>query len=82
MIHIRRDHKIILILYQLQESVIHRLWRIHVPVDVNIAAPVRPVFLQRVIRIKAPGIHIVEIIFFLKIRKVLFESFSTVYKAR
>ena len=39
-------------------GVIHRLGRILIAIDVNIAAPVSPVFFQRRIRIKAAGVHI------------------------
>ena len=45
-IHICRDHKIVRILHQPQKLPIHRLWRVHIAVDPNVAAPVCPVFFR------------------------------------
>lgn len=38
--------EIILSADQVIENVIYRCWRIHIPIDVNVAAPVSPVFFQ------------------------------------
>ena len=66
-IYIRCQHKIVLVPHQFQQLLIHRFRCIHVTVDIDITAPVRPVFFQRLIRIKTAGIHIREIIFRRKI---------------
>ena len=57
-IHVGRDNKIIFVLYQLQKVLIDRLGRIHIAVDVDIPAPIRPMLLRRGKGIKAAGVHI------------------------
>ena len=81
-IHVGGQDKIILFLKQLKQRFIYGLRRVHIAVDIDITTPVRPVFLQRIIGIKATGIHIMEAVFFLKIRKIHPEAFPAVGEAR
>ena len=76
MVHIGSQYKIVLILHQIQQSFIYICRSRLIPVQVNIPAPERPVFLQSVIRIKPSGIHIVKSVLFLKVRKMLLEPLS------
>ena len=68
MIDIGRDHKIILPLHEFQQPFIHRIAGRAVPVQLNIPAPIGPVFLQRIKWVKSAGIHILKSI---RIREIL-----------
>ena len=45
MIHICRQYKIILLFHQIIQVLIYRFWRIHISIDIDISAPICPVFL-------------------------------------
>ena len=77
-VYIGGQHKIVLVLYQLQKGIIDRFGGIHIAVDVDIPAPVSPVFFQRGIWIKAAGVHIPDAVLCCKIRKILLKSFSVI----
>ena len=57
-IYIGCDHKIVFLLHQMEKLVIYGFRRIRIAIDIDIPAPVRPVFLRRVVRIESAGIHI------------------------
>ena len=81
-IHICCQHKIIFFFYQIIQFFIHRLWRILIAIEINIPAPVCPVFFLRLIWIKSTGIHIRKSIFFSKIRKILCKPLPVIHKSR
>lgn len=80
-VNIRGDDKIIFVLYQLQKIIVDRFWSIHIAVDVNIAAPIRPMLLRRNKWIKTSGIHILDTVLFRKVGKVFFKPFSGIDKS-
>ena len=80
-IHIGGQYKIVLVLNQCQKFLIDRKWSIYIAVDVDVSAPIRPMLLRRGKRIKATGVHIVEAVFFLKVRKVFLKAFAAVGEA-
>ena len=80
-VHIGGEHKIIFILYQLQQILVHRLGRVAIAVEENKPAPVGPMLLQGGKWIKSPGIHIVKTVFFFKVGKITMELFSAISKA-
>ena len=69
-VYISSKNKIILIFYQFQQIFINRSGCILIAVDINIAAPICPVLIQGLKRIKAAGVHIGKAIFSNKIGKV------------
>ena len=75
-VHIGSQYKIVLILHQIQQTLIYIYRSRLIPVQVDIPTPECPVFLQSIIRIKTSGIHIVKSILFLKVRKMLLEPLS------
>ena len=77
-VYIGCKHKIILVLHQLQKVMVNRLWGIQIAVDIDIPAPVRPVFFQAAKGIKAAGIHITKAVFLNKIPEMLLEAFAGV----
>ncbi len=80
-IHIGAEHKIIFVFDQLQQLFVNRFGRIHIAVDVDIAAPVRPFFLQAVEGEKARGVHVLKAVGFDKIGKMLCKTRAAVRKA-
>ena len=82
MVYICRQHKIVQLPHDLKQLIVDRFGRILIAVDVNIAAPVRPMLLQCPVRIKSCRIHILKTIFFYKICKIVVKSFASVSKAR
>ena len=78
MVYVGGQHKIVLVFHKGKQVLIHRLGRILIAIDVNIAAPVSPVFFQRRIWIKAAGVHIPDAVLCCKIRKILLKSFSVI----
>src|SRR5699024_2592421 len=77
-VHISGQDKIIFILYQIIKLSVNRLRSIHIPVNVNIPAPIRPMFFQRVIWIEATGIHVLEMILGSKITEVFFKPLTRI----
>ena len=75
------DDKIVLVPHQLQKVIVDQFGGIHIAVDVDVSAPIRPMLLRRGKRIKATGVHIVEAVFFLKVRKVFLKAFAAVGEA-
>ena len=53
MIHICRQYKIIFFFYQIIQVLIYRFWCIHISINIDISAPVSPVFFQCFIWIEA-----------------------------
>ena len=80
MIHICRQYKIILLFHQIMQVLIYRLWRIHISINIDISAPVSPVFFQCFIWIEASRIHIRKSIFLSEIRKIFIKSFTVIHK--
>ena len=80
-VHVGGEHKVVLVLHQTEQLVVHRLRRALVPVDVDIPAPVSPVLFKRIIRVEPAGIHIRKAVFRGKIRKVSAEALAIVHKA-
>ena len=74
-------HKIILVLHKLEKSGVHRLRGVHITVDIDVTASVRPEFFRCTVRIKSPGVHIVKAVLCFKIGKVLVEPLTVIYKA-
>ncbi len=82
MIHVGGEDEIVLVPDQIEELPIHRLGRVHIAVDPNIAAPVGPKLLLRRIGVETAGIHVGEAVFPAEVRKVFFESLPAVHEAR
>ena len=80
-IHIGGQHEIILILHQCKQPVVEIRGRIHIAVHVDVPAPVGPIFFQRIIMIKASGIHVGKMIVCGKIRKIPVKPFPAVGKS-
>ena len=80
-VYICGDDKIALIFHQAEQFLVNRFWRVLITVDVNVSAPVRPVFFQRIIRVEAARIHIVETVFLFKICKIFPEPLTAVGKS-
>ena len=81
-IHVGRDHEIVLVSHQLQKVVIDRLRCIHIAVDVDVPAPIRPEFFLCGERIEAAAVHIPHAVLCRKIGKVFFKPFAGVGEAR
>lgn len=79
-INIGSQNNVILILDQSQQVLIHwfRGWRVAIYPD--IAAPIYPVFLQRVKGIKTARVHVAEVVLFCKVVEMLFKAFSRINK--
>lgn len=77
-VHIGGDYKVILILHQPEQRAVYRLRGVLIAVDINVPAPVRPVFLHGGVRVKAAGIHIRKAVFAGKIGEICSESFPGV----
>ena len=75
------DDKIVLVPHQLQKVIVDQFGGIHIAVDVDVSAPIRPMLFRRGKRIKATGVHIVEAVFFLEVRKVFLKAFAAVGEA-
>ena len=60
----------------LQQLVIHRLRRVLIAVDEDIAAPIRPELLPRRERVEPAGIHVANAVFLRKIRKIPLEPLA------
>ena len=80
-IYIRGNDEIVRIPYQVQKLIIYRFRRVHISVDPNIAAPIRPKLLLCGIGIEATGIHIRKTILRRKVREILFKPFPVVNEA-
>ena len=81
MIHISGQHKIVLAVDEPEKLVVNRLRRIHIAVDIDIPAPVRPVFFQGFKGIEAAGIHIGKPVLFDEIAEKFFKAFAGIGKA-
>ena len=81
-VHVGGKNKIIFFFYESVQVIIHRFRRVHIPVNVNVAAPVSPVFLQRLIRVESAGVHILKAVFFCEISKIFLKAFPAVSKSR
>lgn len=81
MVNVCGDDKIVLVPHQLQKVIVDQFGGIHIAVDVDVSAPIRPMLFRRGKRIKATGVHIVEAVFFLEVRKVFLKAFAAVGEA-
>ena len=77
-VHIGGDYKVILILHQPEQRVVYRLRGVLIAVDINVPAPVRPVFLHGGVGVEPAGIHIRKAVFAGKIGEICSESFPGV----
>lgn len=75
-VHIGGQYKIVLALHQLKQVLIDRPRRAFIAVHHDVAAPPCPILLWCFKGIKAPGIHIPDTVFPLKIAKIPFKPFS------
>ena len=82
MIHISRDHKVILIRHQFQKLPVYRLWSINIAVVVDMPCPPRPA--RFIIRewVEASGIHITDAKLLRKIEEIPFKPLAAVGQAR
>ena len=80
-VNIGCDNKIVFVGNQLQKIIVDRFGGIHIAVDVDIPAPIRPMLLRCGKRIKAAGIHITDTVLCRKIGKVLFKPLAGVNKS-
>ena len=71
MIDVCCQHEIIFLFYKIKKLTVDRKRCIHISINIDISAPVSPVLFQSIVRIKAAGIHIMKIILFCKVRKIL-----------
>ena len=81
MVYICRYDKIILILYQRQQILIHRLGCINITIEINVPCPPCPTCFLIGKRIESTRIHIPYAKTLLKIKEILFEPFTAVGKA-
>lgn len=81
MVNICCDYKIVLICHEFQQFLINRLWCILIAIHKNVSAPICPIFLQGLVRIKSARIHILKPVFLAKIRKIFFKPLSAVSEA-
>ena len=81
-IHIGRDNEIILVLHQLQKIIVDRFGGIHIAVDVDVPAPIRPEFFHRGEGIEAAAVHILNAVLLRKVGEMLLKPFAGVSEAR
>ena len=82
MIHIRCQHEIVFVFHQIIQLMIDWFRGIHIPIDINIPAPVSPMLFQCIVWVEPAGIHIFEMILFRKVMEVSVKSFSCINKTR
>ena len=80
MVHVGSQDEIVLVLQQLKQIAVGGFRRIHIAVDPDIPAPVRPEFFLRIIRIEPAGIHIPETVLPAEITEVPVKALAGVYK--
>ena len=78
MVHIRSQHKVVAVAHYAQELFVERRRYGVVSVAHNVAAPKRPVLLERIIGIEAAGIHIGKAVACGKVAKELIESLARI----
>ena len=81
-VDVRRDDKIVLVPHQLEQNLVHAFRRVLIAVDEDIPAPIGPELLLRRKRIEPTAVHVVEAVFFRKIRKIPLEPLTIVREAR
>ena len=82
MIHICRDNEIVLVGRQPQKSFIDRFRGVHIAIDIDVPAPVRPEFFPRREGVKAAAVHIPNAVLCREIGKEFFKALTVVGKAR
>jgi len=75
------DNEIVIVLHQLQKVIVDRFGGIHIAVDVDVSAPIRPMLLRRGKGIESTGIHILDTVLCRKVGKVFFKPFAGVNKS-
>ena len=80
MIYIGREDKVVFFLNEPEQVAVNRLWCIQIAIDIDIPAPIGPVFFQTVKGIEPAGIHIAETILGDKIPKILLKAFAGIDK--
>ena len=78
MIDIRGQDEIILILYECQQCLMHHAFGLIIPIAVDLAAPIGPIFFRGGVRIKSCGIHVLIVIPGNEVRKILLEALTSV----
>lgn len=81
-VHICRQHKVVLALHQGQQSIINRPGGVLVAVHHNMPAPPCPILLQRRERVKSPGIHVLDAVFFFEVSEVFLKPLPGVGQSR
>ena len=82
MIDVGGDDEIVLVFQQFEQIVIDGLWGGHVAVEIDVAAPVGPMFLLGGKWIEARRVHIGEAVLADEVGKVLLESLARIGKPR
>lgn len=78
MVHIRGQHKVIAPAHDVQELFVERRRYGIVSVAHDVAAPKRPVLLERIIGIEATGIHVGKVVACGKVAKELLETLARI----
>ena len=79
-VHVGGQNKIVLSLHQLEKILINRFGRVHVAVDINIPAPIGPVFLHTVKGIEPAGIHIGKVILGDEVAEIFLKALAGIGK--
>ncbi len=79
-VYVGCQHKVVLVFHKRKQTLIHRLGCILIAIDINVPAPVRPVFLHGGVRVKAAGIHIRKAVFAGKIGEIFPEPLPVIGK--
>ena len=82
MIYVCGDHKVVFVLHQCKQFVIHRLRRINIAVKVDVSRPPGPASLLVRERPEAAGIHVRDTETLNKIEKIPLKPFAAVGQAR
>lgn len=77
-VYVGCQHKVVLVFHKRKQTLIHRLGCILIAVDVNIAAPVCPVFLHGGVGVKATGVHIRKSVLAGKIGEIFLEPLPVI----
>lgn len=78
MIHIGGEDKIIFLFDQFQQIGIGLAHTDVIAVYQDVTRPPCPIFLQSAVRIEAPGVHIPDAVFLMKVRKIFHEPLAAV----
>ena len=81
MVHVGGEHEVVLLPNQVQQVPVHRPGRVHIPVVPDVPAPPGPVLLQAVKGEEAPGVHVWDAVFLLKIPEIALKPLPGVGEA-